>query len=787
MPPCLTSWCAFFLFFFSATNATELPEIQAHITKQPPHIDGNLNDHSWQNASSISRFFQREPTMGAPSTELTELRILRDKDNIYIGIRCFDSEPNQIIASTMRRDGDVQDDDNIQIILDTYNDRRGGFFFATNPLGARLDMILSNEGRTQNKSWDSVWECRARIDSLGWSAEIVVPFDQLRFPVSEESIWGINVSRTIRRHNERTFLVPPPLSYGFFGHLRTSKIATLTGLGRLEERPRLEITPFAQVGNSQDLEDANKKTQNQLNSGADLKLGVTSTMTLDLSWRTDFAQVEADQQKVNLTRFSEYFPEKRDFFLEGADIFSFGERVRRFGGGNQPPTFLFYSRRIGLEEGHVIPVIAGGKLTGRAGAYQIGVLNIATQETRFLETNTDSFYQTLDGEVFRESKPNYDKETAIELGTSDSTFVDTTEIPRSHFSVIRLKRDLFSRSSIGLMAINRSPGSTSEHNRSLGLDADFSLLNTALNIRGFIARTITPSEPNYDKEIAIASGTIDSTNEKERESAGLMELDYRWGPFETRASYLDIGEAFNPEVGFVPRQGIRRFRGVLRFRPLSSTRWIRRYSVGPEFTYLTDLENVLQSRELRFNAFVNLESGDWIGVRLYHQLERLEPDEDAFEIHDNIIVPAGVHRFAAHSLNFFTDQGRRIFGNGSFELGSYWTGKRMRVSMDGTTNLSNHLSISSRFEVNRVRLPQGDFQTNTMSNRILYNFTTDLFIRGLVQWNSKQEFVGINALCNWRYRPGSDVFVVYSHVWDTQYGDPLNRMLQFKMTYFWKQ
>ena len=753
---------ALLTLLFSTTFAADFPIAQAHVTAAPPRIDGVLNDWTWSKAVPVSGFLQREPAEGAPASERTEVRILRDDDNLYLGFRCFDAQPEQIIATVMRRDGNLGDDDNVQVVLDTYNDRRGGFYFATNPLGARLDASLSSEGRTRNESWDCVWSCRAQIDSLGWTAEIAIPLDQLRYAGSENATWGINLARTIRRKNERAFLVPPPLAYGFSGHYRTSRLGTLTSLGRLEERPRLEITPYAQAGTTRDFEALDTDAQYKLDSGIDLKYGVTPAMTLDLSWRTDFAQVEADQEQVNLTRFSLFLPEKRDFFLEGAGIFSFGERVQRSGGGSRPPTLLFYSRRIGLEEGHALPVFGGGKLTGRSGPFEIGVLNITTEAIQFRDEETEDRYVNEAGLLFAEDDPLLEQATIVD--TVDFDFVDTTRVRQTNFSVVRLRRDILSRSSIGLIAVNRDPGGETDYNRSLGLDADFSLLDAALNIRGFAARTFSPDHQG-------------------REDAGHFAVDYRRGAFESNASYLDVGEDFNPEVGFVPRDGIRRYRTTLRYRPLHNTAWIRRYSIGPEFTYLTDLDNQLQTRDFGFSAYVNLETGDWLGLRLRQRFEDLD---ESFEIHEAIDIPDGEHNLTAYSLNFFSDEGRRLSSDGSIEVGDFWTGERFRFSTNSTIKVNSRFSLSADYEFNSVTLPEGDFKTNALSNRFLYTFSTDLFLRGLVQWNSKREVVGINALCNWRYRPGSDLFLVYSQAWDTDGGGQLNRLLQCKLTYFWK-
>ena len=756
-----TALIALLTLLLAPVGADEFPLVRAHITAAPPQIDGVLDDPAWDQAAPADQFFQREPDEGAPATERTQVRILRDDDQIYIGFRCFDAEPDQIIATIMRRDDDIENDDNVQVILDTYDDRRGGFFFSTNPLGARLDMLLSAEGRTRNESWDCVWQSRARIDSLGWTAEMAIPLDQLRYATGDDVQWGLNLARTIRRKNERTFLVPPPLAYGFSGHLRTSQLATLTGLGRLEERPRVELTPYTQLATTRDFEALDTATQYQFDTGADFKYGVTPALTLDLSWRTDFAQVEADQEQVNLTRFSLFLPEKRDFFLEGAGIFSFGERFQRFDG--PPPTLLFYSRRIGLDEGRALPVLAGGKLTGRSGPFEIGVLNITTDPLQFREEDTEDRYRLTDGTLLAADDPPL--ETATVTDTVELTFIDTVRIRRTNFSVVRLKRDVLSRSSVGLIATNRNPGSNADHNRSFGLDADFSLLDAALNVRGFAARSFSPERAG-------------------RESAGHLEIDYRHGSFESRVAYLDIGEDFNPEIGFVPRDAIRRYSTSFRYRPMVGSRWIRRYSIGPQFTYLTDLDNELQTRDFRFSAFVNLESGDWLGLRFHQRFENLD---ESFEIHDSIEIPAIEHSFSGYSLNWFSDEGRWLSTDGAVEMGDFWDGERFRFNAEGTVKAGNRLSLSTDYEFNSVRLPAGDFKTNALSNRFLYTFSTDLFLRGLVQWNSKREIVGINALCNWRYRPGSDLFLVYSQVWDTDGGGQLNRQLQFKLTYFWKK
>ena len=421
----------------------------------------------------MDAFFQREPVEGAPPTERTEVRVLFDDRHLYFALRCFDSEAGRLVANQMRRDADLEQNDNIQIILDPYNDRRGGFYFSTNPLGARQDLLLTDEGRTRNRAWDSVWQSRTRIDSLGWSAEVAIPFDQVRYPDSDEAVWGINIGRAIRRRNEEVFLVPPPQSYGYWGRYRTSRLAVLKGLGRLRSRPPMAVVPFLLSGTRRDFTAENSSNEYDLDPGLDFKYGLTPSLTLDLSWKTDFAQVEADQEQVNLTRFNLFFPEKRDFFLEGAGIFEFGERVERQGLGGRPPTLMFYSRRIGIEEGHNLPVLAGGKLTGRAGPYQVGTLRMTTQAMTFVDEEEEDRFLTADGDLFDEEQAELSGEAIVD--TLEVNVLDTLDVARTDFTVLRLKRDLPGSSNVGLIAIDKQPGSDADYNRTAGMDFSLSL------------------------------------------------------------------------------------------------------------------------------------------------------------------------------------------------------------------------------------------------------------------------------------------------------------------------
>ena len=743
--------------------AREIPVVQATRTLAPPSIDGRLDDSVWHQAPIMADFFQREPVEGAQPTEQTQVRILFDDDHLYFALRCFDSEADRLVANQMRRDADLDENDNIQIILDPYNDRRGGFYFSTNPLGARQDLLLTDEGRTRNQAWDSVWQSRTAIDSLGWSAEVAIPFDQVRYPDSDQAVWGLNIGRAIRRKNEEVFLVPPPQSYGLRGRYRTSRLAVLKGLGPLQSRPPIAVVPFLLSGIQRDFAD-DRSTEYGLDPSLDFKYGLTPSLTLDLSYKTDFAQVEADQEQINLTRFSLFFPEKRDFFLEGAGIFEFGERVERQGTGGRPPTLLFYSRRIGIAEGHNLPVLAGGKLTGRAGPYQIGVLRMTTEAGTFFAEAEEDRFVTADGDLLDEDQAALTGDAIVD--TLRLNIPDTLRVAQTDFAVLRLKRDLLGRSNLGFIAIDKQPGSEASYNRTAGFDFTLSLLQAALNLRGFAAKTWTPSVEGRDR-------------------AGLLELDYRQSRFETRLSYLDVEEDFAPQVGFVPRSDIRRFKGSGRYRPRPAIDWIRMFSLGPRLTYLTDRGNTLQSRDFEFSAFINLEIGDWIGVRYRQRYELLD---EAFAIRDDQEIPPGAYEFGSYQFNFFANSSRRFSGRASCEYGDFFNGIRHRASTEAVWRYNARLELEGRYEFNNIDLPDSAFNTHLFGHRFLYSFSPDMFVRGFLQWNSARELVGGNFLFNYRYLPGSDLFLVYNQVWDTEGGlQQASRSLQLKLSYYWQR
>ena len=342
----------------------------------PLRIDGRLDEEVYQTVPAISDFVQTLPTPGAPSTERTEAWVLYDDDNFYVVCRCWDSAPpEQWVANDMRRDSQrLRDNDNFGVSLDTYHDRRNAFVFYTTPLGALTDQTYTDEGNP-NRDWNQIWDVRTGRFEGGWTAEIAIPFKSLRYAPGRSQTWGIQIRRGIRRKNEWTHLtVLPPASGGSQAWFRVSGSATLVGLEVPPASRNIEIKPYVSARSTTDrLASPPVTNDGDADFGGDLKYGITPNLTADFTYNTDFAQVEVDEQQVNLTRFALSFPEKRDFFLEGRGIFEFGRGVALGGGGGDSvaPT-LFYSRRIGLNRGRVIPIDVGGRMSGRVGQYSIG-------------------------------------------------------------------------------------------------------------------------------------------------------------------------------------------------------------------------------------------------------------------------------------------------------------------------------------------------------------------------------------------------------------------------------
>jgi hypothetical protein len=696
---------AFLLVFVEAHAAAgdQAPflEVRAARVSSPPKIDGRLDDPVWASAEPARDFVQREPREGQPASEKTAVRILYDSERIYFGVMCFDSEPGRIVANEMRRDAELQGDDRFVVALDTFNDHRNAVLFATNPLGAQMDALVRDEGASLNTDWDGIWVVKTQRGKDGWSAEIAIPFRTLRFKKDQAQTWGVNFARYVVRKREEDFWTPVLRSYGFTGHFKVSHYGHIAGLEGIRQGDKWQAMPYVLGGGSKD--DREEPLRGTADAGLDLKYRLTSDIMADLTVNTDFAQVESDQEQFNLTRFDLFFPEKREFFLEGGDIFRFGERWQE----HEPPTsLLFFSRTIGLsEDGREIPVLAGVKATGKAGPYDIGLMNILT----------DGISYTEDEEL--------------------------VEIERTNSSVFRLKRDIFEKSTVGIMALSKDSLSSGDYNRAAGLDFNLAL-GSHVQGTGFLAKTFSPGLSGADL-------------------AGHLGFIYQSDFFSNDISYTDIGENFNAEMGFIPRTDIRKLRWNVGVSPRPKFLGLRQSFI---FNWLTSIDNHagrLESRTNMTGIFNLFQNGTTVFFGVMQNYEFLE---EGFEIEDGVEIPAGAHRFNSFMLFVESDQSRALSFRTEINAGSFYSGTLFSLQPQARVKLSRHFNaelVLSRNSFN-IPVPGGQFVTSIAGGRLIYSFSPNLYAKAYVQWNDSEKRFRTNFLVRWIYKPGANVYVIYN-------------------------
>ena len=704
---------------------------------EAPDVDGRLDDQVWQRAPAVGRFIQREPRFGAVSTERTEFRILYDARTIYFAVWAYDSDPSGILASELKRDAGLRKGDQVKIVIDTFHDHRNAFYFSTNPLGALKDAHSVDNGRALNYDWNAVWRCRTSRDARGWYVEIAIPLSQLRFRTSPaDTIWGLNICRIIMRKNEETYWVPFPREWGSVGFARMSHAGVLSGMRDLPARRRFELMPFVSPRVERRY-DAGTATMTNTEVGADLRVGLTADLVADLTVNTDFAQVEADQEVVNLSRFEISFPEKRQFFTESAGVFDFGSSGSSLlggdggGGSGRGLIPLFYSRRIGLVEGGgAVPIIGGGKVAGRMGRYTVGLMNI----------------------------------------TSEAATVDTDEglvtVPRKNYTAFRIRRPVLSQSSVGAIVLNQRSGAGANDNASFGVDGAFALGRSTV-MTGIVAKTITPG----------AGG---------RDMAGAFDFDWKTDRFNAGATYLDIQERFNAEMGFVRRTDIRNAAVSAGWTPRPGWPGVRQVQTRAVIDYFENHAGRLESRNQRLSLDINRQDSSNISFDFERNYDYLaEPwnlGEATFDI--------GGYLWNEYRAGVSTNQSRRVYGSSSIGWGGYYSGDRMTYTASVNFVPVDTLLIETSYTRNRItRADVRPYITNTLSARASYSFSPELFVKTFVQYNDDKKLATINLLLWYIYKPGSDFYVVYDTGWDTGLpGDRAyrvkSRSLAVKMTYW---
>ena len=684
----------------------------------PLTLDGVLDEEVYSREAPFDGLIQVAPDFGANATERSDIWVTYDDQNIYLTCRCWDSAPpEQWVVNELRRDtGGLRNNEHFGVLFDTFYDRRSGFAFYTNPLGARADYSVVDEGGS-NSDWNPVWTSKTGRFDGGWTVEMAIPFKSLRYRAGAGQVWGIQIRRSIRHKNEWTYLTRVPrILAGPQALNRVSAGGTLVGLDLPSAGKNIELKPYIVARVTTDrvrVPPVNDDFSSEV--GGDIKYAVTPNLTADLTDNTDFAQVEIDEQQVNLTRFSLFFPEKRDFFLEGRGIFEFGRGgngVLGSTGGADTPT-LFYTRRIGLNNGAVIPINVGGRLTGKLGPYAIGLMNIGTRADA--ASNTDP----------------------------------------TNFTVVRFKRDVLRRSSVGVMATNRSVATVGTgSNLAYGVDGAF-LLSQTLTAGAYWARTTTTGTSGDDQSYQ-------------------GRVDYSADRYGAQAEYLAVGANFDPQVGFRRRSDFNRSYGLLRFSPRPTTRMksVRKFTFTSSGEYIENGAGSVEARIGVAHFDTEFERSDRFSIDVTHDYEFLRrpftPSGSPAPI-----APGG-YTFSDVVVAYDFGAQRRASGTVKVQSGTYYDGTIRSLSVGPGNSFSTarisilqRLAMEPTFSIIRVERSAGSFTTRLARARVDYGFSPLMFASALLQYNSGDRAFSTNLRFRWEYAPGSEIFLVYTDERDT--------------------
>jgi hypothetical protein len=689
-------------------------------------IDGILDEPVWQSAPAAGGFRQREPDNGLPATERTDVRVLYDENRLIVGATLHDSDPDGILANQMQRDQSFGADDRFVVTLDTFRDGRNGYLFQTNPLGALLDGLVSASsnsnddsqrvfGGAVNQSWDGIWTVRVRRGGDGWSVEMEIPFSTLNFDPALTS-WGINFQRTIRRKAEETV---------WTGYQRNEGVANMANAGRLDgltgmsQGLGLDIKPYIVGSLSRSPGRGAPGAVAKGDVGLDVLYNVTPALRATLSVNTDFAETEVDDRQVNLTQFPLFFEEKRDFFLQGANYFDF---AREIGDSVRP----FFSRRIGLADGQPQPIDFGAKLTGQAGSFDIGALQVRTRGTP-LEAGAD-------------------------------------------FSVLRLRRRIGQESYAGALYTRRNDRlAGAPLLQTAGID---SVLRTSrflgrktIEWSNWFLWTTSPVD-----DLAPAGAQRATGGNIGRGSRVAFPND----PFYFDFSYRELQENYDPAVGFLQRRGIRRYNPevgyTLRF---GDHPWIQSLQIEIDWDFLYDMDNrrVAETKQLKPLTVVFADGSEFI-YEVHPTYERLERD---FEISDGVTLPAGgAYNFTRHEIGGSMSDRYPISLGAEMTRGTFFSGTNDEYQIDVRVRPRPGLALAFEGQRNVLRLAEGNFATTVVRATVNTQVSPWLSLQNNLQYDDVSRSLGWQMRFRWTQRPGNDMFFVYTHNWQ-EFDEPTGR------------
>jgi len=699
------------------TSAEGFPLARAMRVEEGPVVDGEvLSDPVWGAATPVGGFRQSTPDEGEPASERTEIRVVYTDDTLYFGVVLFDDDPSTIIVADSRRDSSLDETDSFQLILDTFLDHQNGFVFGTSPSGLEFDGQVTNEGQGSgrfggggggragsgqqrgsgggfNQNWDGAWQVETRITDIGWIAEFAIPFRTLRFNAGDVQTWGINFQRNIRRRNETAYWSPLPRQFNLY---RLSLAGQLAGLDIRSPR-NLKLTPYV-LGQAIDTAASPADSTVLGDVGADLKYSITPGLTLDATYNTDFAQVEVDEEQVNLDRFNLFFPEKRPFFLENAGIFSVGLPGQ---------VEMFFSRRIGIgDEGVQVPILGGGRLSGKVGRNtNVGLLNMQTES----------------------------------VGTGQQA---------NNFSVARVRQDIAGRSSVGAMFVNRqrtgSMTADDDRNRSYAADGRWGIGQRG-TLSGFVGQTDTPG----------VSGDAHAYDISSNYNAEALQLGL---------SYTEVAPDFNPEVGFFTRRAFRRANGRA-FLTLRPDDLLGLHELRPHMTHFTFWSFEGGGMETQYTHIDN--HWEWRSGHELHTGMNITAEGvfAPFEIFPGMIVPPGTYDHKEAQLVVLTNQGAPVSLEMRTVIGGFFGGDRLQLRPTLSVRAGETVNAQFSWDRNDITLPGGSFVANLGRVRVNYSFTPRMFAQALVQYNDRADLWSSNFRFGWLQDANTGLFVVYN---DTQ-------------------
>jgi hypothetical protein len=686
-------YLTFILTLLTVTNLYSQKTAKAIRVSIPPTIDGHINDAAWEQATKIDQFFQREPNPGEAVSEKTIVSICYDNNYLYFAVKCYD-DPKKITAKEMARDVNLGNDDRVQIILDTYLDHRNGYWFQIGPRGSIGDALVSENGASLNKEWDALWTGKASINSEGWEAELAIPFKTIGFD-PDKSVWGMKLIRNIKRKLEASYWPVANLNTHRF---QISDSGLLEGLEGITQGIGLDLSPYVIGGINTK---KSTKTAYTADAGLDMFYQITPRLKASLSVNTDFAETEVDDRQINLTRFSLYFPEKRDFFLDGSNYFNFGIQ----GDDNnlyRNSIAPFFSRRLGLDNnGNMLPVNYAAKITGTQNNWNIGLMHISDQR----------------------------------------------EYGNSQLSVGRISRNLGKQSSVGVIGTWGNA------------------LSTDRNLVGGLDMKLATSRFQKNKNLALTMfGLIsDSPGKTDHTTSWGADIAYPNDFLNFGLGHYEVGENFVAGIGFVPRTGVKASYGNISVGPRPNHWGILQVKTGAGFNYLTNFNQVMVTRVWNVQPLgIRFKSGEEFSYSLNQQYEFLTKD---FPIFSGFIIPQNAYTFWYHNILISSAGSRNLAGILSLGSGNFYNGRKQDMKLTVNYKVAVPLFIGGNYTVNHVTLPEGDFTARIyqLNMNILFSPTVTLY--NYFQYDNASDKMGWQSRFQWILKPGNEIILAWTSGW----------------------